>query len=171
MQSKKVYITDVLWERSRRLLNSFAAVGSEATEGIVYWFGFETADVGIVTTLLVPDATASWGCISTSAEANAEVLMSVVGTPLVLIGQAHSHPGSDVSHSPIDDRQTFPRFDGAISVVVPHFARNVVGLQECGVHRFVDGAYKNVPPSENEDHLVVLLGERNFRKQSKSKSQ
>lgn len=170
MQNKKVYITDALLERSRRILHSFATSGPEASEGIVYWFGFDTAEASVVTTLMVPDAVASWGCISTSAEANAEVLLSVVGTPLILIGQAHSHPGSDVRHSPIDDRQTFPRFEGAISVVVPYFARRRVDLLKCGIHRFNGGAYEIVPPKSNEEHLVVLPGEHDFRKHSTGRS-
>jgi hypothetical protein len=164
MKNKKVYITDVLFERSRRLLRSFAPSGSKATEGVVYWFGFETPVASIVTTLLVPDADVSWGCISTSAVANAQVLTSVVGTPLVLIGQAHSHPGSDVRHSDVDDRQTFPRFEGAISVVVPCFARRKFDLGKCGVHRFAGGQYGLVPGEKVPDHLVVLPGERDFRR-------
>ena len=164
MKSKKVYITDELLERSRGLLKSFARPGSEATEGVVYWFGFETPLASFVTTLMVPDAKASWGCISTSAVANAEVLTSIVGTPLGLIGQAHSHPGSDVRHSDVDDRQTFPRFEGAISVVVPYFARRKFDLGTSGVHRFVGGRYCLVSGEDLRDHLVVLPGERDFRR-------
>lgn len=158
----KIYITESLLERSRALLASFITE-AERTEGVVYWFGLELPGKSIVTSLMVPNAETNWGCISTSPKANAEVLMSIVGTPLVLIGQAHSHPGAMVRHSDIDDRQTFPRFEGAISLVVPHFALRGIDLERCGVHRFMDGAYQLLPTEDVLDHFVVIPGERDFR--------
>lgn len=157
-----IYISDQLLERSADLLASFAF--PEPSEGIVYLFGLHLDHRSVVTTLMVPNADTHWGCISTSANANAEVLRSIVGTPLVLIGQVHSHPGRWVRHSDVDDRQTFPRFDGAISVVVPHFARRGLDLRRCGVHRFVDGVYRKLRTREVHQHLVVIPAERDFRK-------
>lgn len=157
----KIYISDTLLERSGELLASFS--DPEPAEGIVYWFGFELAGKSVITSILVPNANTNYGCVSTTAEANAQVLMSVVGTPLVLIGQAHSHPGSIVRHSDVDDRQTFPRFEGAISVVAPYFARRGMDLNHCGVHRFIEGEYRLLKPGKVRDHLVVVPGERDFR--------
>ncbi|HEY9404245.1 MAG TPA: hypothetical protein VIQ24_16430 [Pyrinomonadaceae bacterium] len=111
----------------------------------------------------MPDAEARAGCVSTSAEANAEALTVVVDTPLVLIGQAHSHPGDDVLHSEVDDRNTFARFDGAISVVVPHFGRDGIDLRRCGVHRHERGVFRPLMQDEVSMHLVVLPGEADFR--------
>jgi proteasome lid subunit RPN8/RPN11 len=156
-----IYITDVLLARTGELLASFAE--RRPSEGVVYWFGLERGGVSIVTTLVVPDAEARAGCVSTSVEANAEALTAVVGTPLVLIGQAHSHPGDDVRHSEVDDRDTFARFDGAISVVVPYFARGGVDLTDCGVHRHEGGAFHLLRWDEISKHLVVLPGEADFR--------
>ena len=157
----RIYVTDTLMERTGTLLASFG--GPDPTEGVVYWFGFEIEDRSIVTTLMVPNTRASFGCVSTTAEDNADVLTCVVGTPLVLIGQAHSHPGWGVRHSEVDDRETFPRFEGAISVVVPHFARKEFDLKLCGVHRFIGGVYRMLRTREVPKHLVVIPGERDFR--------
>ena len=160
--NSKIYITETLLGRSAVLLASFA--DPQRCEGIVYWFGFDDGSRSVVTTLIVPDAEANWGCVATSAEANAEAVMSVFGTPLVLIAQAHSHPGVDVNHSDVDDRQSFPRFEGAVSVVVPHFAKKGIELSCCGVHRFIDGKYRILNWQDVPNHLVVVPGERDFRR-------
>jgi hypothetical protein len=157
----KIHITDTLLEETGHLLASFAE--AKSSEGIVYWFGFEAGGRSVITTLIVPDADTSWGCVTTSARANADVLRRVVGTPLVLIGQAHSHPRHRVRHSDVDDRETFARFLGAVSVVVPYFARKGVNLRRCGVHRFVDGRYQLISPTKVGDHMHIIPGAIDLR--------
>lgn len=156
-----VYITEKLLERTRELLASFAK--NSRSEGVVYWFGFEFGEAAVVTTLVVPDADTSFGCIRTSPRANVQALSIIIGTPLILLGQAHSHPGSGVRHSPTDDYETFASFDGAISVVVPHFGREGIELETCGIHRHTGGAFQYIEPSEISDHISVLPGEADFR--------
>lgn len=162
-----VYITKELLERTRELLASFADVSR--SEGVVYWFGFELEESAVVTTLVVPDADTSWGCIRTSPQANAQALSVIVGTPLILLGQAHSHPGSGVRHSPTDDDETFASFDGAISIVVPHYGREGINLETCGIHRHTGGAFRFIETSEISEHIKVLPGEADFRKKKAAK--
>lgn len=156
-----IYITDVLLGATGELLASFAC--DHDSEGIVYWFGLELGLRSVVTTLVVPNADTSMGCIATSPEANAEALSVIIGTPLVLLGQAHSHPRNKVRHSWFDNQYTFARFDGAISVVVPYFARRGINLRRCGVHRHIDGAYRLVKSTELYKNLVVIPGRADFR--------
>jgi hypothetical protein len=106
-----VHITDELAQHTASLLNSFAL--RRPSEGVVYWFGIEIGETAIVTTLIVPDADAQDGCVHTSVEVNAAAIGVITGTPLVFIGQAHSHPGRNVSHSAVDDEESFAQFDGA----------------------------------------------------------
>ena len=161
-----LHITDTLLAETGRLIASFAA--DRDSEGVVYWFGFELGDKSVVTTLIVPDADTSHGCISTSPEVNAEVLSRIVGTPLALLGQAHSHPGNKVRHSWVDDRDTFARFDGAISVVVPYFARRGINLRRCGVHRHLGGAFHLVNNKQLDRHIVVIPGHADLRRQERA---
>jgi hypothetical protein len=156
-----VFVTQTLLDRTGEILASFAE--SRKSEGVVYWFGFEWGSNSIVTTLVVPNADTKWGCVSTTPEANAEALCVVIRTPLMLLGQAHSHPAHRVRHSPIDDRETFARFDGAISIVVPFFGQRGVKLRRCGVHRHIDGAFRVIQPSKIDDHVRVLPGEADLR--------
>lgn len=154
-----VYLPEALAGETAALLASFAQRGP--SEGVVYWFGLEFAERAVVTTLIVPAADTSEGRVSTSAESNAEAIVEIVGTPLVYLGQAHSHPGWRVDHSLVDDRETFARFDGAISVVVPWFGRYGFVLQDCGVHRHVAGQYRRV--ERVAEHLRMIPSLRDLR--------
>jgi hypothetical protein len=159
-----VYVTDELIRRTGELLATFAADHNWESEGLVYWFGLELGSRSLVTTLIVPDADTTRGDIRTSAAANAEALGVIIGTPLVLLGQAHSHPFDSVRHSAVDDRDTFAQFNGALSVVVPFFGRQGLELAKCGVHRHIAGRYRRIPNARLADHLQVLPGIRDFRR-------
>jgi hypothetical protein len=154
-----VHITDELAQQTASLLHSFAL--RRPSEGVVYWFGIELGDVAVVTTLIIPDADTQDGCVHTSVEANAAAIGVITGTPLVFLGQAHSHPGRHVSHSSVDDEESFARFDGAISVVVPWFGRYGLRSSECGVHRHIGGRFARV--SDTNAHLRILPGFADLR--------
>jgi hypothetical protein len=160
-QMPVVFVTERILEDTARLLSSFA-IGEES-EGVVYWFGLELRKRAIVTTLVVPDADTSMGTVRTSAAANAEAVGAIAGTPLVLLGQAHSHPGEWVDHSIVDDRETFAQFPGAVSVVVPYYARGAMELTKCGVHRYIEGKYRRLRAEDVAEHLRVLPGLRDLR--------
>jgi len=151
-----LYITSTLLEHTARLLMGFAI--EKDSEGLVYWFGFELGPKAIVTTLIVPAVDTSGGRLATSAPANADAVRVGFDTPLVLLGQAHSHPSHNVHHSRIDDRDTFAQFPGAISIVVPHFARRGIDLATCGVHRHLEGRFRRITEGEMASHLRVLPG-------------
>jgi hypothetical protein len=149
-----VYVTDELLDETARLLASFA--DGEESEGVTYWFGLEFGARAVVTTLVIPDADTSNGTVRTSAKANAEAVSVAIGTPLVLLGQAHSHPFQRVSHSWVDDRDTFAQFPGALSVVVPFYGRLGIDLRTCGVHRHIGGGFRRIRAKDVEQHLRVL---------------
>lgn len=149
-----LYITEGQLQKTAELLASFAE--ETLSEGVVYWFGFESGDKSVATTLIVPEANSSWGCITTTPEANARALEAIVGTPLILLGQAHSHPRHRVRHSRVDDRDTFANFDGAISIVVPYYGRKGLKLRRCGVHRHLAGRYRVISPSRVSEHIRLF---------------
>ena len=76
----------------------------------------------------------------------------------MLLGQAHSHPFQWVSHSWVDDRDTFAQFPGALSVVVPFYGRLGMDLRTCGVHRHVAGSFRRIRAKDVEQHVRVLRG-------------
>jgi hypothetical protein len=147
-----VYITDELAQRTAALLDSFAS--RKPSEGVVYWFGIEAPLAAVITTLVVPEADTRDGSVHTSVHANAKAIAIITDTPLVYLGQAHSHPGRDVSHSYVDDQETFAIFDGAISVVVPWFGRYGMKIQECGFYRHLGGKFRQI--EDVEFHFRIL---------------
>lgn len=157
-----VMISDSLLIRTADLLASFAA--EREAEGVVYWLGIEAGMKAIITTLAVPDADTRYGYVITTPAANAQVLAAMVGTPLVLIGQAHSHPRHKVRHSRFDDEHTFAKHEGALSVVVPYFGQRGIKVNRCGVHRYINGQFRVIGSAELSRHLVVIPGEKDFRK-------
>jgi hypothetical protein len=154
-----IYLTNELAQKTAMLLDSFAL--RCPSEGVVYWFGIESGNAAVITTLVVPDADTSDGCVHTSAVTNAAAIRVITGSPLVYIGQAHSHPGHHVSHSPVDDAETFARFEGAISVVVPWFGRYGLRINECGVYRHLGGRFRGV--SDVDAHLRIMPGFADLR--------
>ena len=154
-----IYISAELAQRTAEFLDSFARY--RPSEGVVYWFGIEDTKTAVVTTLVIPNADTTAGSIRTSPEVNAEALSVIVNTPLVYLGQAHSHPSHHVRHSCFDDEQTFARFDGAISVVVPWFGRYGLNLGECGVYRHLNGGFREV--RDVNRHVRLVPGSRDFR--------
>jgi hypothetical protein len=154
-----IYVTNELAQQTAGLLNSFAS--RRPSEGVVYWFGLESGVAAVVTTLIVPDADTADGSVRTSAQVNARAIGVITGTPLVYLGQAHSHPGPHVSHSHIDDEETFARFDGAISVVVPWFGRYGLHIEECGVYRHLNGRFREI--RDLGTHLRILPGLADLR--------
>ncbi len=151
-RAKLVYLSDELAQRTSDLLASFAM--KRPSEGVVYWFGIESTKIATVTTVIVPDAETGQGYVRTSVQANAAVVSRIAGTPLVYIGQAHSHPGSNVEHSATDDVETFACFDGVISVVVPWFGRYGLRLSDCGIYRHVADQFRLI--RNVDEHIRVL---------------
>ncbi len=155
------YISRNLLDLTVQQLASFAA--SEPAEGVTYWFGIEGGGRAVVTTLVVPNATSTPFGVQTSAAANAEALGSVAGTPLVLLGQAHSHPRGWVQHSLVDDRDTFAQYRGAISLVVPWLGRRGLDLTSCGLYRHDGVRYREIQQRDFGRHLVELPGSMDLR--------
>jgi hypothetical protein len=147
-----VYIADELARRTATLLDSFAS--RRPSEGVVYWFGIETALAAVITTLVVPDASTEDGAVHTSVQANAKAISVITGTPLVYIGQAHSHPGRHVAHSCVDDQETFATFNGALSVVVPWFGRYGLRIEQCGIYRHLGGRFCRI--EDPQSHFRIL---------------
>ena len=138
--------------RTHSLLQTF-----KGTEGLVYWAGVPDGRGGTITTLVVPQCDAQYARIQTSNQANAEVINTLSKYGIVLLGQAHSHPpGSPARHSEGDDILTFSQFEGAVSIVVPNFARGDCDPRTWGVHRFLYGAYRFIPARNRREHLPIL---------------
>jgi len=108
-------------------------------ETVVYWAGVDGGKQWTVTTAICPHQRITRGSFVVDAAANAKVIQDLAAHGLVMLGQAHSHPGTLVDHSDGDDEWTSFAFAGFISIVVPSYGRSgVLPLSQCGVHRYED---------------------------------
>lgn len=73
---------------------------------------------------------------------------------LISVAQLHSHP-TDAYHSSTDDRFALVTAHGALSIVVPNFARDEFCLDDCSVYRLDE--------SGRWDELTVLQAKRVVR--------
>lgn len=77
---------------------------------------------------------------------------------MLIAAQVHSHPGR-AFHSAADDRWAIVRHEGALSVVVPNFARLVTPktfLAACAVYQLTaDNRWRAVPAPQVHRAIVV----------------
>lgn len=111
-----------------RTLEFLREVGKAGREGFVLWAGaFDGETRFRFTSMIVPEqramATESGLLVAVDGEALFEVNKGVHSRSEILGAQIHSHP-TDAYHSSTDDAYPLVTLVGALSVVVPHFARN-----------------------------------------------
>lgn len=112
--------------------------------------------IAIVTTVTIPSADERQGNFHVSAPEMSRAGQHLRRLQLMRLAQIHSHPAGWTGHSPYDDEMAFSQRDGAISIVVPHFAACAPGLADCGVHvRHSDG-WHELGPLEKSDAVQIV---------------
>jgi hypothetical protein len=110
-----------------RTLELIRAAAADFDELFVAWAGQTNAGVARITELFVPRQR----CIHTTAgmlvhidgDALFELNKLLYDRGLLLIGQAHAHP-TNAFHSGADDELAFATAPGALSLVIPDWARD-----------------------------------------------
>ena len=132
------------------------------SEGVVYWAGRQSGDRYFITAAVAPATVTSRYGFSTSHTANARYVEFICDNDLVHIAQVHSHPGSWVDHSPVDDGQTAFRSAGLVSIVVPNFsAEGMLPVKLWGVHRYEGGKFNRLSDKYAKERFIITAGELN----------
>ena len=104
-------------------------------ESVVLWVGREQAGRSLVQRMIVPCQRASAIHFDVSLKERLRIIRELAASDEQLLVQLHTHPG-EAFHSLVDDRLALPRHTGAISIVVPYFAREWNGdLRHASVNR------------------------------------
>ena len=107
-----------------KTLAALQRAGEEGKEGIVLWLGNRFgADAGKVTQAYIPLHKAEKDRFWIPYEGMEALMARLRADRLALLAQVHSHPGA-AFHSEADDRWAIVRYVGALSIVVPGFARH-----------------------------------------------
>jgi hypothetical protein len=84
----------------------------------------------------------------------AEMISALPEGVFVLV-RVHSHPSS-AYHSPLDDENMLISHEGAISIVVPYFARAGMELAACSVNELRHGqGWRELRPDEVAERFTV----------------
>ncbi|MGC3991996.1 MAG: hypothetical protein QM796_20355 [Chthoniobacteraceae bacterium] len=161
-----ITIPAIFWER---MLNEFEK-NTRRVEQVAYLDGVILDDsekcTGIVTTLTIPDATLERGRFEVSADAMSQAGKHFRLHRIARIAQIHTHPTEWVGHSPWDDQHAYSQVPGAISIVLPNYARQRRTLADAGVHLRNEDGWRELSVGEIGDRLRVIEGFLDFRKDS-----
>lgn len=117
----------------------------------------------VATTLTLPRARLCPGRFEVPAEAMSEAGKHLRRHRLRRLVQVHTHPSLWTGHSPWDDAHAYSQLPGAVSVVLPNFARGAPSLADAGVHvRTADG-WCQLAADEVPHHLRIVPSLLDFR--------
>lgn len=104
-------------------LESLQTAGHRGNEGVVLWLGIRDGHKIRVTEAYVPEHEATGDYFRIPPKSMQALLSHLGTTGFSIAAQVHSHP-EGAFHSRADDRWAIVRHLGALSLVVPHFARD-----------------------------------------------
>ena len=105
-----------------RTLESLRKAGERNSEGIVLWLGRRGGDGVSVAEPYVPVHEADYDYFHIPGQAMSDLLAHLGNTRTFIAAQVHSHPKT-AFHSVPDGKWAIVRHEGALSLVVPYFAR------------------------------------------------
>lgn len=148
-------MTDIPLLVSARVLASSLEIlqkaGRAHREGVVLWLGSRTSTAITVVEPFEPVQIASEDFFQLPRESVVALFDVLRARGLMVAAQVHSHP-AEAFHSAADDRWAIVRHVGALSLVLPYFARNITVasfLEDAAVFRL----------SPENDWCEVLRGE------------
>jgi hypothetical protein len=134
--------------------------GRQGLEAVVLWLGLVADERrAVVLVELTPPQVAYAGedgvAVQVPDEVIAELLRSLpVG--IFVLCRLHSHP-REAYHSEQDDTNMIISHRGAISIVVPHFAQQPIGLERCSVNELGEGhRWRELSRQEIRERFEVI---------------
>lgn len=103
-------------------LASLRRAGDRRAEGVVLWLGRKETRGNVVSEAYVPEQETACDYFRILPPAMVALLAHLGDTGTFIVAQVHSHP-REAFHSKADDTWAIVRHLGALSLVVPHFAR------------------------------------------------
>jgi proteasome lid subunit RPN8/RPN11 len=132
---------------------ALAGIDEGGHEGLVLWAGRELNGVTVYTTAIIPTTQHSHQSVHVSREEVGAAGRAARLHRLGIIAQVHSHPGPDGRHSDGDDTLILMPFAGMLSIVAPHYGRNLREITDCAVHQFQDGQWVWCEPASVARHI------------------
>lgn len=132
--------------------------GEEGLEAIVLWLGTATPAEARVLLAHRPHQIAfrsEHGVGVEVPQGALSELISALPERVFVLARLHSHPTRPY-HSPVDDDNLLIAHQGAISIVVPDFARDPIELERCSVNRLdVEVGWQELSAEEVQERFLV----------------
>lgn len=153
-------LPEAAWQH---LLDEFARQ-RPGVERIAFLDGYRRDEVGVVTTVVVPDATCEPGYYTVTADQMREAGAHFRKYGMQRLAQVHTHGDCRLSHSDRDDKMAYSQREGALSLVLPDHAARRPRPSEGLLHlRTLDG-WDAVDPAEAEMAITVVPSLLDFRR-------
>ena len=163
MTDERVPATLRNYELPHSVLDETRAVlrerGAEGLEAVVLWLGRAIDDTNAeILAAFAPEQIGYRSEDGVAVEVTASgltALISALPVGVFVLCRVHSHPGP-AYHSELDDQNLIIGHPGAISIVVPFFAKEPIELERCSVNELVHGAgWRELMPTEIHDRFTV----------------
>lgn len=136
-----------------------AEPGLEGYEAVVVWVGRLRGEKSVdIVEVIRPAQIAKRSSMGCSVEIPPEALtdlIRVLEEGCFIAARLHTHP-SEAYHSELDDTNMLISHAGAMSIVVPFFARDPISLKRCSVNELTrDAGWVELPPDEVKERFRV----------------
>jgi len=139
-------------------LDLLRKAGERHLESVVLWLGRRTEDRISVTEPYVPAHTADCDYFRIPSHAISDLLSHLTTTGTFVAAQVHTHP-KEAFHSRPDDKWAIVRHEGALSLVVPYFARKTEAnnfLDRIAAFRLNSGnIWEELSPQDRESLIQI----------------
>jgi hypothetical protein len=133
--------------------------GNRNKEGIVLWLGRRTSSDSLASHVYQPIHTAASDFFYIPQQGMAHMLSFMGNNSVSVLAQVHTHP-REAFHSQADDQWAIVRHLGALSLVLPNFARNVTAgtfMELAATFRLdIHNEWSLVPQNHLPDVLEVI---------------
>jgi hypothetical protein len=146
-------ISASLWQQALEELR----IPPHNRERVAYLDGPKTTGpLAVATTLTIPNSVEHEGYFDVLPEEMSRAGRHLKAFNMRRLAQIHTHPFGWVGHSEYDDRKAFSQREGAISIVVPHFAGCAPGPSECGLHLRGPSGWQELTGDERADLITIV---------------
>jgi hypothetical protein len=153
------------------MLHEFAREIREV-EQVCYLDGVMTSQGdGVVTSITFPNAQLFPGRFEVSPDAMSEAGKHFRAFNLRRLAQVHTHPSDWTGHSPWDDAKAYSQLAGAISIVLPNFARARPSISKAGIHVRMKSGWRALSQEEAARQVRTVPSTLDFRLHRRDKNE
>ncbi len=136
-----ILIPAAIWGQAQTLFRR----NRKKVEQVCFLDGYRVGSLGIVTTLTFPKARVERGYYYIEPDQVRTASKHLRSNSMVRLAQVHTHPSSWTGHSQYDDEHAYSGAPGALSIVLPFYARMDCSLDNAGVHLRNEYGWVEIP--------------------------